>query len=72
MSAIVVVVVVKVSSLYRLSNSLEVAMVMRAITTLMTAKCHYTYSTGVNVKIPGTGQLHQVRMIYTPLHPTFI
>ena len=45
-TAIVVVVVVVdwVSSLYRLSNSLELTMFIRAITTLIIANCQYAYS----------------------------
>ena len=43
-TAIVLVVVDKMSSLYRLSNSLVLTMFIRAITTLIIANCQYAYS----------------------------
>ena len=43
-TAIVVFVVDYVSSLYRLSNSLELTVFIRAITTLILANCQYAYS----------------------------
>ena len=43
-TAIVVVVDDYVSSLNRLSNSLELTMFIRAITTLIISNCQYAYS----------------------------
>ena len=43
-TAIVVVVDDYLSSLYRLSNSLELAMFIMAITTLIISNCQYAYS----------------------------